>query len=338
MMHEHSGSSPRSRSRSPHLQCDKSASEDDAQREDDSDGVSVDSVVWQEQTDLQELLVFQSQHFGLCLALDGVLQSTEHDEHIYHEFLAHVPLCLHPAPRRVLVCGGGNGAAAREALRHTSVEKIVIAEIDAAVVAMARKWLPLQSGALDDPRAEVRIADAAALLAAVRREGNQGAPLDEVGSFDVILVDGTDGGLTSGHSDRLLDTAFYRACHARLRQGGLLATQLGACIPSDEGGLAWSEAAPSAMDRLRRAFFSDVAGYCVEVPSYGGLALFALACSTGRLSAPGADAIQERITGRNLTLRAYSARSHAAAFQLPAPLRAACSSGATSEAVLDVDD
>ena len=64
------------------------------------------------------------------LLLDGKSQSAEADEFVYHELLVHLALLLHPNPRTVFIAGGGEGATAREALRHKSVEKVVMVDID----------------------------------------------------------------------------------------------------------------------------------------------------------------------------------------------------------------
>ena len=49
---------------------------------------------------------------------------------MYHELLVHLALLLHPNPKTVFIAGGGEGATAREALKHRSVEKIVMVDID----------------------------------------------------------------------------------------------------------------------------------------------------------------------------------------------------------------
>jgi hypothetical protein len=64
------------------------------------------------------------------LLLDGKSQSAEADEFVYHELLVHLALLLHPNPRTVFIAGGGEGATAREVLRHRSVEKLVMVDID----------------------------------------------------------------------------------------------------------------------------------------------------------------------------------------------------------------
>jgi spermidine synthase len=57
-------------------------------------------------------------------------------------------------------------------LRHPSIERIVVAELDAEVVRMTREYLPeVQGGAFDDPRVELVIGDAAHYVAGVAHAG-----------------------------------------------------------------------------------------------------------------------------------------------------------------------
>ena len=48
----------------------------------------------------------------------------------YQEMIAHLPLTSHPNPKYVLVIGGGDGGVVREVLKHESVEKVVLCDID----------------------------------------------------------------------------------------------------------------------------------------------------------------------------------------------------------------
>ena len=74
-------------------------------------------------------------YFGKTLVTDGKTQSTQFDEFAYHESLVH-PALLNFAhfnkrgPKTVLIGGGGELATAREVLRHTSVEKCVMVDLD----------------------------------------------------------------------------------------------------------------------------------------------------------------------------------------------------------------
>jgi spermidine synthase len=98
---------------------------------------AVDNVLYHEKTDHQDLVIFENAAFGRVMALDGVVQTTERDEFIYHEMMTHVPLLAHGHAKHVLIIGGGDGAMLREVSRHQSIETITMVEIDAGVVSAA---------------------------------------------------------------------------------------------------------------------------------------------------------------------------------------------------------
>ena len=83
-------------------------------------------VIARAQTAYQDVMIQQFDHLGRCLVVDGKIQSAEVDEYIYHELLVHPAMIAHPNPRRVLVCGGGEGAPLREILAHPTVESVVM--------------------------------------------------------------------------------------------------------------------------------------------------------------------------------------------------------------------
>jgi spermidine synthase len=115
----------------------------------------VKSVLHSSRSAYQQIDVLETEAFGRCLILDGRVQSAEADEFIYHEALVHPAMVTHPDPRQVLILGGGEGATLREVLRHRTVERAVVVEIDPQVIEISRRYLPEWSdGAFDDPRAE----------------------------------------------------------------------------------------------------------------------------------------------------------------------------------------
>ena len=83
---------------------------------------AVDNVLYHEKTDHQDLIIFENAAFGRVMALDGVVQTTERDEFIYHEMMTHVPLLAHGHAKHVLIIGGGDGAMLREVTRHKNRE------------------------------------------------------------------------------------------------------------------------------------------------------------------------------------------------------------------------
>ena len=150
----------------------------------------------------QAVEVHDTVPFGRLFRLDGHFMTSEKDEFFYHENLVHPAALTHPRPVRALIVGGGDGGSAEELLKHPSIESVTLAEIDAAVVDISRKYLhAVHRGAFDDPRLTLRIGDGFEYV----RSGS--------GRFDLIVLDLTDPG---GPSEALYTPDFYRACAARL--------------------------------------------------------------------------------------------------------------------------
>src|SRR5438874_2500014 len=150
----------------------------------------------------QSVEVHDTVEFGKLFRLDGHFMTSEKDEFFYHENLVHPAAITHPKPERVLIVGGGDGGSAEEVLKYPSVRSVTLAEIDLAVVDIARKYLQqVHKGRLDDPRLVLRIEDG---FAFVRTSTEQ---------YDLIVLDLTDPG---GPSTSLYTPDFYKACAARL--------------------------------------------------------------------------------------------------------------------------
>jgi len=152
--------------------------------------------------------------FGRTLVIDGLIQSTQCDEFVYHECLVHPAMLCHPNPKNVFIGGGGEGSTAREVLRHKSVEKCVMVDIDGDVVKFCRDHLPENTEAFKDPRLELIIDDAK-----VRMENT---PI----KFDIIIMD-LDDPLEGGPCYQLYTTEFYETIKSKLNPGGILVTQSG---------------------------------------------------------------------------------------------------------------
>lgn len=162
-------------------------------------------------SDFQMVEIFESTHHGRVLLNDGAFMLCERDERIYHEMMAHVPLNVHPNPKRVLIIGGGDGGTAREVLRHPGVEKVVMVEIDALVIEACRKFIPQTAAALSDSRLELHIED-----------GVKYAREAPAGEFDVILVDSTD---PNGAAEPLFGPEFYADLERILSKDGIVVAQ-----------------------------------------------------------------------------------------------------------------
>ena len=148
------------------------------------------------------------------LFLDDIFNVCERDEFIYHEMIVHVPMMIHPDPRRVLIIGGGDGGVAREVLKHPNLEKCVMVDIDGDVVEECRKHLPtIHGGAFDDERLEVIIGDG---IDYVRKSPDE--------SFDIIIVDSTDA-TEDGCGEVLFTVDFYQQCMRAMAKNGVLSSQ-----------------------------------------------------------------------------------------------------------------
>jgi len=107
-------------------------------------GFKVNKVLFSGKSDFQTVDVVETEQLGNMLLNDGLIMCTEKDEFVYHDMIAHVPLFVHPNPKKVLVIGGGDGGTAREVLRHPNVEKCVMVEIDKMVVDASIAHLPIK--------------------------------------------------------------------------------------------------------------------------------------------------------------------------------------------------
>lgn len=256
----------------------------------------VDEVLYRSRTGHQDLVIFRNNEFGRVMALDGVVQTTEGDEFVYHEMLAHVPILAHGRARRVLIIGGGDGGMLREVLRHETVTHVTQVEIDAEVIETCKQYLPNHSrGAFDDPRVDIVIDDG---LQFVSRAGD---------SFDVIISDSTD---PIGPGEALYTGDFYAGCRQRLNEGGVLVTQNGNLFTQlDEVRTTAARLAP---------LFADATFYTAAVPTYlGGAMAFAWATDDTTLRRVPLDELQARCNRSGIETRFYTPDVHQAAFALP---------------------
>ncbi len=256
----------------------------------------VDELLFEDKTEHQHLVIFHNASFGKVMALDGVIQTTEKDEFIYHEMITHVPLIAHGKASDVLVIGGGDGATAREAAKHQSVNRIVMVEIDSRVIEICRKYLPNHSaGVFDDPRLELVIDDG---LDYVSRTSEK---------FDVIITDSTD---PIGPAESLFSEKFYRQCNRCLKPGGILVTQNGVCF------MQLDEAVTTAGHF--RSIFSDWHFYSASVPTYvGGIMVFGWATNNQLLRRHKISEIKLRHLQTGIQTRYYTPEVHCASFALP---------------------
>lgn len=236
-------------------------------------------------TEFQDYLIGRSEAWGRMLVLDGVVQSTEADEFIYHEGIVH-PACYAASASApvsdVLILGGGEGACLREALRWTSVEHVTMVDIDAEVVAACREYLPKHhQGAFDDPRVTLLHGDAVAFLRSLPDA-----------SMDVVVSDMTDP-VENGPSTFCFTVEYFTEITRILRPHGVLAVQAGPASPVEI-------ALHAKVVRTLKDVFPYVIPYAVDAPCYGRDLGFVIASGLeldGRLTSQGIAERTSQITG-----------------------------------------
>ena len=253
-------------------------------------------VLHEVKTEHQHLVIFENETWGKVLMLDGVCQLTTSDEFVYHEMMAHVPLMALARPRRVLVVGGGDGGVLREVLKHPSVEKATLCEIDRAVIDLSLKHYPeIAGGCLDDLRADVVIADGLKYVAETRER------------FDAIIVDSSE---PIGPSAVLHTRAFFADCKRALKEGGILVTQNGLPFLFPEH-LKATTAIFASLFRAASPFM------CTQPCYFGGPFALNAASDGDDLFGVSVESLMRRMAKRGIETRYYTPVGHLAAFALP---------------------
>lgn len=263
-------------------------------------GTPSQNVLASFQSPYQRVDVHDTAMFGRLFRLDGRFMTSEKDEFIYHECMVHPAALSHPGPQSALVIGGGDGGSSEELLKYPGMQRVVMAELDAAVVDMAREHLgSIHQGAFDDPRLEVRIGDG---LAFVR---------DTDETFDLIVLDLTD---PDTPAQPLYTADFFRLCQRRLRPGGALSVHIGSPF--------FDPATVTRLTRALREVFAIVRPMTAYIPLYGSLWGMALASDDLEPLAVDAATLEQRLRQHGIgDLNYYHPDLHAALFALPGYVR-----------------
>jgi spermidine synthase len=242
-----------------------------------------------EKTDFQDLAMIETEEFGTMLILDGMVMTTVRDEFVYHEMVAHPALFTHPNPKHVLVVGGGDGGVIREILKHPSVEKAVLVDIDGKVIEYSKKYLPSIACGLEDPRVEVIVNDGYMHIH------------DHKNAYDVIMVDSTE---PVGPAVELFSKGFYQGIYESLKEDGIFIAQ------TDN---PWFKAdLIQSVNRDVREIFPIVRVYCANIPTYpSGLWTFTM----GSKKYDPLEVDETKIP--EIESKYYTPRLHKAAFVLP---------------------
>ncbi len=263
----------------------------------------IDEVLYTGRTKYQSARIVRSNRFGICLVLDGKIQSSQVDEFIYHEALVQPVMITHPGPEAVFIAGGGEGATLREVLSHKTVKRAVMVDIDEEVIALSRKYLPGYSqGAFEDGRTELHHVDARDYLAKSKDK------------FDIIIIDLPDP-VEEGPAYLLYTREFYQIVRDRLTDSGLITVQAGSASLTELLNL-------TAVNNTLKSVFPIVSPYKADMPCFGGPWGFCLASFKTDPFLLSPAEVDGRIAARSLTgLRFYDGLTHQGMFSLPRYIR-----------------
>ncbi|MDR1159214.1 MAG: polyamine aminopropyltransferase [Syntrophomonadaceae bacterium] len=200
-----------------------------------------------EKSEFQQVAVVQTIQFGKMLLLDGIIQTTETDEFVYHEMITQIALNAHPDPKKVLIIGGGDGGALREVVGHPAVEEGTMVEIDGLVVDASKKFFPHHSEGFDNPKARLIIDDGIQYVK------------DKQKAFDIMIVDSTD---PIGPAVELFSENFYSDAANSLNDDGMLVVQ-------SESPFFNADIIKNVYKKIS-ASFPIVKLYLANVPTYPG--------------------------------------------------------------------
>ncbi|MCK4947447.1 MAG: polyamine aminopropyltransferase [Candidatus Aureabacteria bacterium] len=260
-------------------------------------GFKVKKVLYKSRTEFQDMELVETSRFGRVLVLDGVVQTTEKDEFIYHEMLTHVPLLTHGNPKKILLIGAGDGGILRETLKHP-VDEVVMVEIDRAVVDFSKKYLrPICKNAFSDKRLKLVIDDGAKFV----------KKTDE--KFDVVIIDSTD---PVGPAKCLFTLGFFKGVSRILLTKGIMARQTGS---------PWLQSGEFRNScRKSETAFKYYEPYMMATPTYyGGFFSLIIASDGINLSRGKTDfnRIEKKYKKLKLNTKYYNPEVHYGAFCLP---------------------
>ncbi|MGC9049753.1 polyamine aminopropyltransferase [Pyrobaculum sp.] len=262
--------------------------------------IKINAIYASKKSKYQEILIVETEDYGPALVLDGYIQSTYKDEAYYHEALVQPAMATHPSPQDVLILGGGEGATLREVLKHGTVKKAVMVDIDGDVVELSKKYLPLMhQGAFDDPRAEVRIEDGFVYVENALRRGEK---------FDVVIMDLTDP-YSSDIAKQLYTPDFFNKIKRILREEGVVVTQAG-------NSFFFPEAYDMVLKAVRENF-PIVAEYNMWIPAFGYAVNYIIGSLVHDPRSLTADEVDRRLSQRGVKTLFYNGRTHIGLMNMP---------------------
>ena len=261
-------------------------------------GFEINKTLFKGKSEYQDIAIYENDTLGRVLAIDGIIQITECDEFVYQEMMTHVPLFSHKNPENVLIIGGGDGGILREVLRHKSVKKVIMAEIDQMVIDACVEYMPsVNNGGevYQDTRVQLIVGDAFAYV----KESDL--------KFDVVIIDSTD---PVGPGEKLFSDKFYKNLARILKENAVVSTQGG--VPQFQPGEV-----KGTLSCLERAGLSARC-YIAAIPTYyGGYMTLGFGVLNSTWSLPVLKTLNQRFKTACFKTKHYSPEMHLASFVLP---------------------
>lgn len=263
---------------------------------------TIERMLLEGRTRYQTYQICDVPRFGKSLFLDYNIQSSLLDEHVFHECMSQPAMALHPNPRRVAVCGGGEGATLREVLKHSTAERATMIDIDEELIAMVREHMPeWHQGAFEDPRVTLLHEDARGFM-----------ERSEPGAFDVIISD-LPNPHEGGPAQYLFTREYFEACSRALSEDGVFAMQAGCANANYPGCFASCVRTLAHMKEQ----FRFVRGYYGIVTTFMMPWGFVLASKKHDPLDLSEAELAKRFQERGVRNRYYTPRYHRSVFTLP---------------------
>lgn len=256
------------------------------------------------ETKYQKVEIIDTYNLGRVVMLDEKIQSAERDEYIYHEALVHPAMITHPEPKTVLILGGGEGATLREVLKHTTVKKAVMVDIDEEFVGLCKRRLKKwHKGSFNNPKVELVFDDAREFIKKIKSK------------FDVIIADLSDP-VKECPSQLLYKKEFYSLIKKVLTQKGIFVTHATEIHYVSNTGVS------TQIFKTLTDIFPKVEFYYEYIPSFSSLWSFTIGSLKYSAREISSNIISKRLKERKLeNLLYYDAKTNERLFCLPKFIR-----------------
>jgi len=262
-------------------------------------GVKIKEKLYSQKSEFQNIEIYDTNRFGRMLVLDGIIQTSENDEFIYHETICHTPMFYHPKPKTVLIIGGGDGGALEEILKYP-IEKAFMVEIDKKVTDACKTYIPsICKNAFNDPRTKVLFQDGYEFIK------------NHKNFFDVIILDLSD---PEGPAENLITTKFYNDVKNALTENGIIAIQ--------SGSFTYQPMEVTTINQRVKQVFPYVKVHKTVIPTYQSSEFSITIAAKFDLNSVKLETIEKRFEELNLKdLKYYTPQVHFASAVLPTYLQ-----------------